>query len=489
VTDGRGGSDTAPVTVAVTGVNDAPIGGPSIASYSINSNGTAKLTGTNNISDIDGIIGSVAYQWQSFNTAISSWTNIAGATSATFTPGASQVGLLLRVSASYADRYGTYTLTSPQTAVVGDGSANILSGTNGPTFVIGLSGNDTITGFVGADSVDGGAGTDTVVLTATSTDLNAAANAQIVNVEAVSAASAAAAVAIDLHLQSEGFTITGSGFSDLIRGGAGKDSISAGAGDDSVDGFVGSDTIDGGAGTDTIVLNATSTSMNAAGNSQIVNVEAVSALSAAAGVSIDLQLQSEGFSITGSAFNDAIKGGAGADWILAGAGNDTITGFLGSDRIDGEAGTDTILLTGTSTALNLATDAQILNVEVVSAAGAAGVSIDLHNQTEAFAITGSSKADTITGGSGNDWLAGGAGDDLFVFRPGFGNDVVTDFSIGNSKKHDTLDLRGLGFTSIADFLNHTDLGTSAVIHTGTETITLQNVTKTQLESHTFDFII
>jgi Ca2+-binding RTX toxin-like protein len=77
--------------------------------------------------------------------------------------------------------------------------------------------------------------------------------------------------------------------------------------------------------------------------------------------------------------------------------------------------------------LNAATDGQIVNVEAISAASAvAGVTIDLHNQTDGFTITGSASADTITGSSANDTIVGfpgadtvdgGAGPTPLPFRP------------------------------------------------------------------------
>ena len=73
---------------------------------------------------------------------------------------------------------------------------------------------------------------------------------------------------------------------------------------------------------------------------------------------------------------------------------------------------DTIALTATSADLNSATNARIVNVEVVSAASAgSGVTINLSAQTEGFTITGSGSGDTITGGSNNDTIAGGGGND------------------------------------------------------------------------------
>ena len=97
----------------------------------------------------------------------------------------------------------------------------------------------------------------TITLTATSADLNAATDAQIVGVEAVSAASASAAVTIDLHNQSDGFTITGSAFADTITGSSGADTIVGGSG---------GDTLTGGAGADTFAYKAIADSHAGAGN-------------------------------------------------------------------------------------------------------------------------------------------------------------------------------------------------------------------------------
>ena len=210
--------------------------------------------------------------------------------------------------------------------------------------------------------------------------MNSATDARINNVEAVSAAAAAAGVTINLSAQSEGFTITGSAFADTITGTAS---------DDTINGFAGADTVTGGGGTDTISLTATSADLNSATNARIAGIEVVSAAGAAAGVTIDLSAQTEGFTVTGSDFGDTITGGSGVDTINAGLGSDTINGFAGADSVDGGDGFDTIALTATSTDLNNASDAQIVNVEAISAASAtAGVIIDVSNQSD-FIITGS----------------------------------------------------------------------------------------------------
>ncbi|MBS0246862.1 MAG: VCBS repeat-containing protein [Proteobacteria bacterium] len=135
--------------------------------------------------------------------------------------------------------------------------------------LVGTGGDDavTLTGaqldaiIVGNGTIDLGAGThDTINLTSTSADLNTlgATDVSVSNVEAISAAPASAGVTIDLHGQSEGFTITGSGFADTLTGGLGVDTIVGGAGNDVITGGGGADNMTGGSGADTFVIGAVS---------------------------------------------------------------------------------------------------------------------------------------------------------------------------------------------------------------------------------------
>ncbi len=94
-------------------------------------------------------------------------------------------------------------------------------------------------------------------------------------------------------------------------------------------------------------------------------------------------------------------------------------------------------------------------------------------------------SDTITGGGSNE---------TFVFQPHFGHvphfgqDTITDFRVSGSG-HDVVSLPKSEFSSIAEILQNTQqVGHDAVIHvTNYDTITLQNVTKAELEAHTSDF--
>lgn len=384
--------------------------------------------------------------------------------------------------------------TSADTITTGNG-ADTITGGNGADIISAGGGIDTINGFVGADTVDGGAQTDTIVLTGTSADLNAAANGDIVNVEAVSAAGAAGSVTIDLHLQTEGFTITGGTSADTITGGAGVDSISAGAGNDFINGFVGADTVDGGTNTDTIFLDATSTDLNAAINTQIVNVEEVNASGASADVTVDLHLQTEGFIITGSAFNDIITGGAAANAITAGAGNDTVTGGAGNDTLFGSGDDDVLEGLGGNDTINGGTG----NDTVSYANAAAGVTVDLALTTQQNTVgagldtitltenlTGSGFADTLHGSSIDNTLTGGAGNDAFIFNTGDAHDTIADFDAGASVS-DVLDLRTWGFGDFSEVTDlATDVGADMTINFGGgNTLTLIGVNKADLVANDF----
>jgi hypothetical protein len=110
---------TSGLTAPVANVNDPPVGVPTITPATA-AVGTALSASTAGISDADGLVGvSFSFQWQQ-QLAANVPTNIAGATGASFTPTAAQVGRSLRVVVSYVDNLGTAeTVTSASTNVIG----------------------------------------------------------------------------------------------------------------------------------------------------------------------------------------------------------------------------------------------------------------------------------------------------------------------------------------------------------------------------------
>jgi Ca2+-binding RTX toxin-like protein len=56
-----------------------------------------------------------------------------------------------------------------------------------------------------------------------------------------------------------------------------------------------------------------------------------------------------------------------------------------------------------------------------------GAAVAVTGSLQADILLGSSGNDKLDGGLGNDTLTGGAGQDAFVFKKGYGADVITDF--------------------------------------------------------------
>lgn len=186
-------------------------------------------------------------------------------------------------------------------------------------------------------------------------------------------------------------TLTGSDGDDHLST-AGMDRILALGGDDIIElaeGTAADIIIDGGSGEDVILLTEKATDLAPVTDEQIVDVETVSAVTLELAAIIDMNAQSEGFSILGGSGNDRLKGGRSDDFVHGGAGDDRIDGGKGDDALHGGAGDDR--------------------------------------------IDGDDGDDWISGGAGRDDLTGGDGKDVFHFdgndadRP----DIITDFRPGD----------------------------------------------------------
>ena len=107
----------------------------------------------------------------------------------------------------------------------------------------------------------------------------------------------------------------------------------------------------------TLSLTSTSVGLNALTDLGLTGLATISALGAAAGVTIDLTAQTESVSIIGSAAADVLIGSAGASRIEGGGGADVISGgasadvialkagdFVAGEQIDGGAGFDLLSL-------------------------------------------------------------------------------------------------------------------------------------------------
>ena len=284
----------------------------------------------------------------------------------------------------------SFTAGSTSTAIYGFGGSDILTGGTAADFIFGGTGADTIvagaattrstwptaTSSRASRSMAAPTATRIVLTNATTVDFTVG---TVTNVETLTGSTGNDTVTLSaLQLAGLGTVNLGSGTDTLnvvangnisqlalaalsnietgnLIGTTGTDSITlTGAQLDAI--LIGSGTINLGSGTgDTINLTSTSSDLNTLGatNASIQGVEAISAATAGAGVTITLSGQTEAFSITGSANADTITGGQGADTIVAGAGNDTINlangHFVSGELIDGGANGDTIVLTNATT--------------------------------------------------------------------------------------------------------------------------------------------
>ena len=110
--------------------------------------------------------------------------------------------------------------------------------------------------------------------------------------------------------------------------------------------------------------------------------------------------------IYGSAGNEAIYGGAGNDTICGGNGNDMLKGQEGNDILNGEAGDD-----------------------------------------------------ILDGGAGRDTLSGGAGNDRYIFKKGYGQDIIDNYyNHGNDEAdYDVLEMQGLNYSECELFMDGNNL--------------------------------
>jgi Ca2+-binding RTX toxin-like protein len=348
--------------------------------------GNNVLVATNDIADIDGLVGPVTYQWQFSRNGGSSWTDVAGATSANFTPAGQQIGAQVRVLAVHTDAFGTTRTASSVVALVGEGRNDTLNGTVGVNILVGMAGADQLNGLGGDDFLFGGAG------------------------------------------------------ADALNGGTGADFMAGGTGNDSylVDDL--GDVVSEAAneGTDTV---STALSTYALG----ANVENLTLTAAGANNASGNGLANV---ITDGNGSSVLQGLAGNDTINAGGGNDRFmaSGSDGNDSYAGGAGSDTLDLSGITTANVVNVGAQVSVAGTTFAANrASGSSIGTDTLNSIENVIGGSGADTMIASLVRNEFTGGGGADRFVFSSlqnagnGAANrDLIRDFTLG-----DVIDLRGI----------------------------------------------
>ncbi|MBC7580870.1 MAG: heme peroxidase [Tardiphaga sp.] len=302
-------------TVDITQLVEIPATGAPVISDLTPTEGQPLTLNISSIQDANGFNpAALHYQWQSSANG-TAWTNIAGATAATFTPqdnfnalGFSgldaQAGLQLRVVATFTDAGGhAEIVTSAPTGPVGAHAVNWASQN--------FFGGNLLGAFPGTAGDDIASGANPF------------------------------------------FLVTNG--NDTLNGLAGNDSLSGFGGNDILNGGAGNDALDGGTGNDTAVYAGAVANFTLAATTAAITVTDNTGAEGTDTVTGTEQLRFNGVNygvVTGTNANNAnLNGAAGANGsqaIFGLDGNDTINGGAGDDYINGGSGADTVTQTGST---------------------------------------------------------------------------------------------------------------------------------------------
>jgi VCBS repeat-containing protein len=210
-------------------------------------------------------------------------------------------------------------------------------------------------------------------------------------------------------------------------------------------------------------------------------------------------------SVNGSDFNDTLignndsnglLGGNGDDYIFGSGGDDQLNGGFGVNTLDGGAGIDWAFynideVAGVTVSLAISGPQNtgkgidtLISIENLD-----GTQFDdvLTGNAGDNILWGENGNDRLDGGAGNDTLMGGQGADTIVYGTGYASDTVVDFRHNDGDKIDVTGLNGV--YTLGQLLSHaTQNGNDTVLNFGNgDTLTLQNVNKTDLVANDFVF--
>ncbi|WP_280352884.1 calcium-binding protein [Pseudomonas sp. BN414] len=435
------------------------------------------------------------FQWQSSVNGVT-FTNIPGANTANFTPGAAQAGLFLRVVTSYVDDSGfNNSVASAATGLVGalfSGGVgadtflgtvgdDIANGGDGNDVLWGALGNDTLNGDAGDDFLIGGDGADTMAGGAGNDTYGVDNALDLVNESAGGGTDMVLTIlpnyTLAANLEILQFIGSGSfiGFGNELNNG-----LFGGAGNDFLIGGEGADAMVGGGGDDTYgVDNALDNVIEFDGGGTDFALTILSSYTLAANVEMLEFIGSGSFTGFGNDQSNSLFGAAGNDVLIGEGGADAMVGRGGDDIygvdnaldtvIEFDAGgTDSVLTTLSSYTLG----ANVENLMFLGSGSFNGTGNELNN-----GLIGGASADVLTGGAGNDSMVGGLGNDTFVFAAGFGNDSILDFDSDPVGGQDLMNIAALGITAVnfATSVGIADLGENTQVTIGTDSITLVGV--------------
>jgi len=212
--------------------------------------------------------------------------------------------------------------------------------------------------------------------------------------------------------------------SDQLIGSSGNDTIAALDGDDTIYASAGTDTVDGGAGSDVLDFSAVTSSVTggvdtgtASWSGGTTTFSGIETLVGGSGAD-DLTGGSGTEVLYGGQGVDRLVGGGGTNTLYGGEGNDYLVSGAGDDSMDGGSGNDVVRY-------NTAPNGVVVNLAASTATGhgtdtLVGIEV-VYGSTHADEIYGSDQADSLYGYDGDDTLDGGAGNDLLTGGAGADN--------------------------------------------------------------------
>ena len=336
-----------------------------------------------------------------------------------------------------------------QDQLYGGAGNDWLTGVGGNDSLFGGAGNDTLIGWTGADTMDGGEGADLYMVDAfdrvQDSGTTGSDRAQIYQEAGVTLNLAGWSGVERVHGYSGNDTLDASTLTDAIFlfGERGNDMLRGGTGNDTLIGGQGNDTLIGGAGNDWLTgVGGNDSLFGGAGNDTLIGWTGADTMDGGEGADLYMVDAFDRVQDSGTTGSDRaqIYQEAGVTLNLAGwSGVERVHGYSGNDTLDASTLTDAIFLFGER-----------------------GNDM-LRGGTGDDTLIGGPGNDTLSGGAGNDWLSGGSGADHFVFRPGFGRDVIAAFEQGEDRIifADQPDATGFAGLQIAQFNTDTVIRTVA----------------------------
>lgn len=434
ISDGRGGTDTAIVTITVSSVNDAPEAQTDSYNAPYNTSVTGNVLADNgNGADSDAENNTLHVTTLSVVSTYGYVVSIAANGDFTYTPGVDFAGTDSFIY-TISDGNGgmdtgvvAITIATPSGAMVGSSGNDTINGTSGNDVIFGMDGDDVINAANGNDSAYGGAGSDS------------------------------------LYGGNGNDTLIGGPGNDFLYGEANDDTLMGGAGDDLLDGGSGSsDTADYRYATSGIVVNlttsgGTTTDDGEGGEDTLANIENI--IGSEFNDTILVTYGNVNNRVAGLAGNDIMDGWGAYDTLdynlspgginvnlstgVASDGygyTDTFTSFerviasTNNDTVIGNSSNNDVYDLGGSDSFDGGTGYDILSYEYslygIALNATTGVATDTNGGTDNFInferYFGSNYNDHIIGTSGADNLDGRNGDDILA--GGAGNDSLTGFN-------------------------------------------------------------